>query len=112
MFRTLKTEFESQPVYLRRNDRIIAHFTTCFLALLIFKTLKLKLNQPDLTTTALRRALISMDYLKIWGEGYIPGFKGDVTTSAIASFVDTSLQNQVITARNMKTIVKSYIKAS
>lgn len=110
MFRTLKTEFESRPVYLRRNDRIIAHFITCFLALLIFKTLKLKLNQPDLTTTALRRALISMDYLKIWGEGYMPVFKGDDTTSAIASFVDTSLQNQVITARNMKAIVKSCIK--
>ncbi len=88
MFRTLKTEFESRPVYLRRNDRIVAHFITCFLALLIFKTLKLRLGQPDLTTSALRKNLISMDYLKIWGEGYMPVFKGDDTTTAIASFED------------------------
>ena len=112
MFRTLKTEFESRPVYLRRNDRITAHFITCFLALLIFKTLKLRLGQPDLTTSALRKSLVGMDYLKIWGEGYMPVFKGDDTTTAIASFVDPSLQNQVITTRNMKAIVKNCVKAS
>ena len=112
MFRTLKTEFESRPVYLQRNDRIIAHFITCFLALLIFKTLKIKLDLPDLTTSVLRRTLISMDYLKIWGEGYVPVFKGDKATTAIASFVDQSLQNQVITMKNMKSIVKSCVKVS
>ena len=112
MFRCLKTEFESRPVYLRRNDRIIAHFITCFLALLIFKTLKLKLEKPDLTTSALRKTLIGMDYLKIWGEGYMPVFKGDDTTTAIASFVSPTMQNQVITMRNMKSIVKSCVKVS
>ena len=112
MFRCLKTEFESRPVYLRRNDRIIAHFITCFLALLIFKTLKLKLEKPDLTTSALRKNLIGMDYLKIWGEGYMPVFKGDDTTTAIASFVSPTMQNQVITMRNMKSIVKSCVKVS
>ena len=110
MFRTLKTEFESRPVYLRRNDRIVAHFITCFLALLIFKTLKLRLGLPDLTTTELRKALIGMDYLKIRGEGYMPVFKGDETTSAIASLVDPALQNQVITMKKMKAIVKSCVK--
>lgn len=110
MFRTLKTEFESRPVYLRRNDRIIAHFITCFLALLIFKTLKLKLEQPDITMSSLRRSLISMDYLKIRGEGYKPVFNGDDMTTAIASFIDPALQNQVVTMRNMRAIAKSCVK--
>ena len=110
MFRTLKTEFESRPVYLRRNDRIIAHFITCFLALLIFKTLKLKLEQPDITMSSLRRSLISMDYLKIRGEGYMPVFNGDDMTTAIASFIDPALQNQVVTMRNMRAIAKSCVK--
>lgn len=112
MFRTLKTEFESRPVYLQRNDRIIAHFITCFLALLIFKTLKIKLNQPDLTTAALRRTLQSMDYLKVCGEGYVPVFKGDDTTTTIAAFVDPSLQNQIVSNRKMKAIIKSCVKVS
>lgn len=112
MFRTLKTEFESRPVYLRRNDRIIAHFITCFLALLIFKTLKMKLNMPDLTTSQLRKTLIDMNYLQVRGEGYMPVFEGDDITTAIAGIVAPSLQNQIITTRNMKAIIKSCIKVS
>lgn len=112
MFRTLKTEFESRPVYLCRNDRIIAHFITCFLALLIFKTLKAQLNMPDITTHQLRKALTEMNYLQIHGEGYMPVFKGDDITTTIADFVAPTLQNQVITARNMKAIIKSCVKAS
>lgn len=112
MFRTLKTEFESRPVYLRRNDRIIAHFITCFLALLIFKTLKIRLNMPDITTSQLRKELIGMNYLQIRGEGYMPVFEGNEITTAIAGYVASSLQNQIITTRNMKAIIKSCIKVS
>ena len=112
MFRTLKTEFESRPVYLRRNDRIIAHFITCFLALLIFKTLKIRLGMPDITTSRLRKTLIDMNYLQIHGEGYAPVFEGDDITTAIAEYVAPSLQNQIITARNMKAIIKSCVKVS
>lgn len=110
MFRTLKTEFESRPVYLRRNDRIIAHFITCFLALLIFKTLKMKLNMPDLTTSQLRKTLIDMNYLQVRGEGYMPVFEGDDITTAIAGVVAPALQNQIITTRNMKAIIRSCVK--
>lgn len=110
MFRTLKTEFESRPVYLRRNDRIIAHFMTCFLALLIFKTLKIRLSMPDITTPRLRKSLIDMNYLQIRGEGYVPVFEGDEITTAIAGYVAPSLQNQIITTRNMRTIIKSCVK--
>ena len=35
-FRIMKSEFKSRPVYLSRDNRIKAHFTTCFLALVIF----------------------------------------------------------------------------
>lgn len=36
-FRIMRTDFEARPVYVRRDDRIKAHFLTCFLALLIYK---------------------------------------------------------------------------
>lgn len=35
-FRIMKTDFDARPVYVRRDDRIKAHFLTCFLALLIY----------------------------------------------------------------------------
>ena len=44
-FRIMKSEFEARPVYLSREDRIKAHFMTCFLALLIFRILEKKLDE-------------------------------------------------------------------
>ena len=44
-FRLTKTEFEARPVFLQRDDRITAHFLTCFLALIIYKYLEKKVNR-------------------------------------------------------------------
>lgn len=35
-FRIMKTEFESRPVYVQRDDRIKAHFLTCYISLLVY----------------------------------------------------------------------------
>jgi len=39
-FRIMKNEFKSRPVYHQNEDRIKAHFLTCFIALFLFRTLK------------------------------------------------------------------------
>ena len=44
-FRIMKTEFKTRPVYLSKKDRITAHFTTCFTALVIYRILEKKLNE-------------------------------------------------------------------
>lgn len=44
-FKVTKTFFESRPVYLRTNAHIDAHFTTCFLALVLVRLLELKLDK-------------------------------------------------------------------
>lgn len=33
-FRIMKTDFEARPVYVRRKDRIKAHFLICYISLL------------------------------------------------------------------------------
>lgn len=38
-FRIMKSEFKAKPVYLSREDRIKAHFLTCFLSLVILTDL-------------------------------------------------------------------------
>ena len=47
-FRIMKTEFEARPVYVRREDRIKAHFLTCYISLLVYRLLEksLKTNIP------------------------------------------------------------------
>ena len=49
-FRIMKSEFKARPVYLSRDDRIKAHFTTCFLALTIFRYLEKKINSKYTVT--------------------------------------------------------------
>lgn len=41
----MKTDFEARPVCLNREDRIKAHFLTCFLALLHFRLLNHSLEE-------------------------------------------------------------------
>ena len=44
-FRIMKSEFKARPVYLQRDDRIIAHFTTCFLSLVLYRYLEKELEE-------------------------------------------------------------------
>ena len=43
-FRIMKDDFDARPAYVRRDDRIKAHFMTCFISLLIFRILEKKLG--------------------------------------------------------------------
>jgi transposase len=42
-FRIMKSEFKARPVYVKRDERIKAHFMTCFISLLIYRILVLQL---------------------------------------------------------------------
>lgn len=44
-FKITKSEFKSRPVYLKRPERIEAHFFTCFLSLLILRIMEYKMKR-------------------------------------------------------------------
>ena len=44
-FRIMKSEFEARPVYVQRDDRIKAHFLTCYISLLVYRLLEKKLDE-------------------------------------------------------------------
>ena len=46
-FRIMKTEFEARPVYVQRDDRIKAHFLTCYLSLLLYRLVR---EEPSVVT--------------------------------------------------------------
>jgi len=70
-FRIMKTEFKARPVFLSRDDRIKAHFLTCYLSLLIYRLLEKRLDNK-FTCCEIITALRSMKFIKIEKEGYIP----------------------------------------
>lgn len=43
-FRIMKSEFEARPVYVQRDDRIKAHFMTCYISLLVYRLLEKKVD--------------------------------------------------------------------
>ena len=70
-FRLMKSEFKSRPVYLSRDDRIKAHFTTCFLALTIFRYLE-KILDEKFTAEKIIDTLRNYNFRNFPGFGYVP----------------------------------------
>ena len=73
-FRTMKTDFEARPVYLNREDRIKAHFLTCFLALLHFRLLNRSLK-GTYTTEQLLHTLKDIKFTDIEEQGFMPVYE-------------------------------------
>ena len=70
-FRLMKSEFKSRPVYLSRDDRIKAHFTTCFLSLTIFRYLE-KILGEEFTAEKIIDTLRNYNLKDENGLGYSP----------------------------------------
>lgn len=53
-FKVTKSDLEARPVYLSREDRIDAHFLTCFIALVLERILEKKLDHRHSTSAILK----------------------------------------------------------
>lgn len=104
-FRLLKTDFKARPVYLSRDDRIKAHFTTCFLSLTVYRYLEKRLNE-NFTNTEIVSQLRNMNFYSIPGEGYIPTYTRTDFTDALHDAFGFRTDYQIVTTKQMKKIFK------
>lgn len=104
-FRIMKHEFKARPAHVSRDDRIKAHFMTCFLALIVYRFLEKKLDNR-FTVSEIISCLRSMNMTKIEGYGYIPSYDRTELTDALhqAFGFDTSLE--IIPIAKMRNICK------
>jgi transposase len=105
-FRIMKTEFQARPVYLSRDDRIHAHFTTCFLALTLYRFLE-KILDERFTCHRIIESLRNMNFYKIRTEGYIPTYVRDDFTELLHEKFQFQTDRQIITIQEMKNIFKT-----
>ena len=103
-FRIMKTEFKSRPVYLSREDRIKAHFTTCFLALVIFRYLEKKLNE-EYTAEQIIETLKNMNF-NYKTNDYIPTYTRTDLTDKLHEQFNFRTDYEIISEKNMKKIFK------
>jgi len=105
-FRILKSEFKARPVYLKRDDRIIAHFTTCFIALIIYRILEKKLN-GQFTCDTIIRSLRKMNFKELKGEGYEPTYTRTDFTDALHESFGFRTDYEIVTLKQMKKTLKT-----
>lgn len=104
-FRIMKSEFKARPVYLTRDDRIEAHFTTCFIAMVLYRYLEKRL-ESKFTCNEIVQGLRDMNFYQIPGDGYIPTYTRTNFTDALHEVFDFRTDYQIIKNNQMKKIFK------
>lgn len=103
-FRILKTEFDARPVYLRRDDRIKAHFLICFISLLFFRIIENKLEYKY-TAEQIIKTMKDMNVTKIEGYGYIPSYTRTDITDDLHTLFKFRTDYQITKKAKMRNII-------
>ena len=106
-FRIMKTDFGARPVYVRREDRIKAHFLTCYISLLVYRLLEKKVGN-NYTCNEILSTLRSMQVTLLSKEsGYIPSYKRTVLTDDLHKAFGFHTDYEFISKSAMRSIIKS-----
>ena len=105
-FRIMKSEFSARPVYLSRDNRIKAHFMTCFLALFLYRALEKKLGQ-GYTAPEILDQLRHMQFQAIQSAGYAPAYTRTDLTDSLHEAFGFRTDNEIVTHKQMKAICKA-----
>ena len=106
-FRIMKTDFEARPVYVRREDRIKAHFLTCYISLLVYRLLEKKIGN-DYTCNEILSTLRSMQVTLLSKEsGYIPSYRRTALTDDLHKAFGFHTDYEFISKSAMRSIIKS-----
>lgn len=103
-FRIMKSEFKARPVYLSREDRIKAHFLTCFLSLVIFRYLEKKLEEKY-TVSEIIETLKNMN-MSLKSDDYIPSFTRTDLTDLLHEKFGFRTDYEASSSKNIKKICK------
>lgn len=105
-FRIMKTEFEARPVYVRRDDRIKAHFMTCYISLLLYRLLEKKIG-CNYTTEQIIETIRSMKLTLLnTANGYVPSYTRTEITDSLHKTFGFRTDYEFIKKSTMRSIIK------
>ena len=105
-FRIMKSEFEARPVFVKRDDRIKAHFLTCYISLLIYRLLEQKIG-GEYTCENIINSLREMKMTRISKEnGYIPSYTRTNLTDKLHEVFGFHTDYEYISKSSMRTLIK------
>ena len=104
-FRIMKSEFKARPVFLQKDERIRAHFLTCFLSLLVYRLLEHKLDEKY-SVSELTSTLRNMNFFKIDALGYLPEYTRNEITDDLHDKLGFRTDMEIVTDKTMKKIIR------
>lgn len=111
-FRIMKTNFDARPVFLRKPERIHAHFLICYTALLIYRLMECKLddNLTHVTTSNLIKTLRNMNVVNMDDMYYKSIYSGSQALDALERCFELQLNRKYYRPSDLNKIVKKYSK--
>lgn len=103
-FRIMKSDFVARPINLSREDRIKAHFMTCFISLFIYRLLEKKLNYKY-TTSQILSTLKNMTMVEQKGLGFEPIYERTNITDSLHELFNFNTDLELINYKKMKKIL-------
>lgn len=105
-FKIMKSEFKARPVYLQKDNRIEAHFLTCFIALMFIRILEDRTGNK-LTIEELIDTLRGYNFYHYEGSGYVPTYTRNDATDILHEAFGFRTDYQINGEKNMKKIIKN-----
>ena len=102
-FRIIKADFKARPVYVKRKERILAHFITCFISLIVYRYLEKKLDNKY-TADQIISTLQEMDFIRYEGKGYQPVYTRTELTDALHKAFGFCTSKQIVPTSKMRNI--------
>lgn len=111
-FRIMKTNFDARPVFLRKPERIRAHFLICYTALLIYRLMECKLddNLTHVTTSNLIKTLRNMNVVNMDDMYYKSIYSGIQALDALERCFELQLNRKYYRPSDLNKIVKKFSK--
>lgn len=111
-FRIKKTNFDARPVFLRKPERIRAHFLICYTALLIYRLMECKLddNLTHVTTSNLIKTLRNMNVVNMDDMYYKSIYSGSQALDALERCFELQLNRKYYRPSDLNKIVKKFSK--
>ena len=102
-FKIMKSDFLARPVNLSREDRIKAHFMTCFISLFIYRLLEKKLEYKY-TSSQILNTLRNMEMLEQKGLGFEPIYERTNLTDELHEIFKFNTDLEIVSYKKMKKI--------
>lgn len=111
-FRIMKTNFDARPVFLRKPERIRAHFLICYTALLIYRLMECMLddNLTHVTTSNLIKTLRNMNVVNMDDMYYKSIYSGSQALDALERCFELQLNRKYYRPSDLNKIVKKFSK--